>query len=121
VSGVAHYGAASLAQRELGTLSYGQARRVLFARALAGEPWLLLLDEPYTGLDAKTRRAMHSLVNSAGLKTLAIVMATHHRDDWPSAVTREIELTRGVVPGRSTIARARIACAAAVEVEVHGD
>jgi molybdate transport system ATP-binding protein len=114
-------GAASLAQRELGTLSYGQARRVLFARALAGEPWLLLLDEPYTGLDAKTRRAMHSLVNSAGLKTLAIVMATHHRDDWPSAVTREIELTRGVVPGRSTIARARIACAAAVEVEVHGD
>ena len=90
-------GAAALAQREFGHLSYGQARRVLFARALAAAPRMLLLDEPYTGLDSTTRTALRSLVDSAALRKLAIVMATHHRDDWPAEVTQELELADGVV------------------------
>jgi len=90
-------GAAALARREFGSLSYGQARRVLFARALAHGPRILLLDEPYTGLDAATRAALRALIDSPALRKLAIVMATHHRDDWPRATTQEIELAGGVV------------------------
>jgi molybdate transport system ATP-binding protein len=90
-------GAVALAQREFGTLSYGQARRVLFARALAGEPRLLLLDEPYTGLDRATRTALRSLVDSGAMRAVAIVLAAHHRDDWPHTVTQELELAGGVV------------------------
>ncbi len=90
-------GAAALAQREIGSLSYGQARRVLFARALAPAPQMLLLDEPFTGLDSATRTALRALVDSRALRELAIVMATHHRDDWPGAVTQELELGSGVV------------------------
>ncbi|HEY6451923.1 MAG TPA: ATP-binding cassette domain-containing protein, partial [Steroidobacteraceae bacterium] len=58
-------GAAALAGRTLRTLSYGQNRRVLFARALVREPDILLLDEPYAGLDARTRVALRSLVERA--------------------------------------------------------
>jgi molybdate transport system ATP-binding protein len=90
-------GAAAFAGCELAALSYGQVRRVLFARALAGEPSILLLDEPYTGLDASTRSAIRALLHAKPLRHTAIVMATHHRDDWPATVTQELELAGGVV------------------------
>ena len=44
--------------RRLRELSYGQLRRVLFARACVKSPRLLLLDEPFAGVDAPTRRAL---------------------------------------------------------------
>jgi molybdate transport system ATP-binding protein len=90
-------GALGLAARQSGVLSYGQMRRVLFARALANDPEILLLDEPYSGLDAHTRGALQALVNSSGLRRTAIVMATHHRDEWPAVVTQELELADGEV------------------------
>ena len=99
-------GALALAARAYGTLSYGQARRVLFARALAGAPRLLLLDEPYTGLDRFTRHALQTLLHDSRLATLTIVMATHHVDDWPPGVTQELELSGGVVRYRGRARRA---------------
>ena len=90
-------GALGLAARQSGLLSYGQMRRVLFARAIVGNPGILLLDEPYSGLDARTRGALQSLVNGPGLRQAAIVMATHHRDEWPAVVTQELELAAGEV------------------------
>jgi molybdate transport system ATP-binding protein len=88
-------GAAALAARSIRTLSYGQMRRVLFARALIGEPDILLLDEPYAGLDARTRATLRLLVERAIAQGATTVMTTHHRDEWPSQVTHEIELSRG--------------------------
>ena len=98
-------GASSLAGRAIGELSYGQARRVLFARALAGNPSILLLDEPYTGLDATTRSALGALLHGRALRRTAIVMATHHPDDWPAAVSQEIELAGGVVRYQGPVRR----------------
>jgi molybdate transport system ATP-binding protein len=88
-------GARRFAPRRLAELSYGQARRVLFARALARQPDIVLLDEPYTGLDALTRRRLRSLLETWVRDGCTIVIATHHRDDWPRGTTCELELASG--------------------------
>jgi molybdate transport system ATP-binding protein len=90
-------GAQRSAQRILAQLSYGQMRRVLFARALARHPDILLLDEPYTGLDARTRVRLRGLVDTYPIKEGAIVIASHHRDEWPRRATHELELAGGRV------------------------
>jgi molybdate transport system ATP-binding protein len=55
---LARLGIEALAWRRFLTLSYGQRRLALFARAWVGEPDILLLDEPYAGLDARTRHVL---------------------------------------------------------------
>ncbi len=94
-SALRRVGAAALAQRTLGTLSYGQLRRVLFARALVNEPDILLLDEPYAGLDVRTRAALRALVERTIAAGVTAVMATHHSDERPALATHELELAAG--------------------------
>jgi len=85
-------GAAALAARTIRELSYGQLRRVLFARALVHEPAMLLLDEPHAGVDARTRARLRSLVQQAFESGVTVVISTHHRDEWPRGATHELEL-----------------------------
>jgi len=92
---LAAVGAAALAPRKLRTLSYGQTRRVLFARALLMRPDILLLDEPYTGLDMITRHKLQQRIDAAIAAGTTVVLATHHRDEWPSATTHELQLREG--------------------------
>ena len=89
--------AQDLAKLRYEELSYGQARRVLFARALSRDPDILLLDEPYTGLDAPVRKQLIGLVETLASKELTVVIATHHRDEWPQRTTHELELVSGAV------------------------
>jgi molybdate transport system ATP-binding protein len=90
-------GAVALADRRYGTLSYGQARRVLFARALVAGPDILLLDEPCTGLDGRTRASLLALLQGPKLRAPTIIMATHHRDEWLARTTHELQLRAGRV------------------------
>jgi molybdate transport system ATP-binding protein len=87
--------ASDLADRPFGTLSYGQARRVLFARALVRRPAILLLDEALTGLDARTRAALAALLDGPALAHTTLIMASHHRDEWPQRTSHELELRAG--------------------------
>jgi molybdate transport system ATP-binding protein len=89
-------GALAYARRTLGELSYGQARRVLFARALARHPDIVLLDEPYTGLDASTRTRLRALVDAEARRGCTVVIATHERSDCTPPPTHELELGAGV-------------------------
>ncbi|HLQ13430.1 MAG TPA: ATP-binding cassette domain-containing protein [Steroidobacteraceae bacterium] len=88
-------GALTLASRRLSELSYGQARRVLFARALVRRPDILLFDEPYAGLDALNRARLGAFLDGIARGNHAIVIACHHRDEWPRRATHELELRRG--------------------------
>jgi molybdate transport system ATP-binding protein len=95
---------ANLARRTLAELSYGQARRVLFARALAHQPKLLLLDEPLAGLDAATRRELADCIRSLAARGVTVVVTAHREREWRGLATHEMELRAGRVL-RCTAAR----------------
>jgi len=92
---LALFGLTRFARRPLAELSYGQSRRVLFARAWVGEPELLLLDEPFAGIDAPTRRALMRRVAALAASGTAVVVTTHQLRDWPGCATHELELAGG--------------------------
>ena len=58
--------------------SQGMRQRVAIARTIVRRPDLLLLDEPYTGLDAEARHAVDDLVREAGTDGRTVLVATHH-------------------------------------------
>lgn len=70
-------GIADLADRHIRALSGGQQQRVFLARALLGEPELLLLDEPTSGVDVRTRHEVLHLLADLNAEGLAIVLTTH--------------------------------------------
>ena len=65
------------ARERFGTLSGGQRQRVLVARALVAEPRLVLLDEPFNGLDEPNREALLSLISQAKAQGTAFMISTH--------------------------------------------
>ena len=92
-------GVASIAGRRFGTLSEGERKRVLIARALMTDPELLLLDEPAAGLDLGGREDL--LARLAGLAAdpdaPATVLVTHHVEEIPPGFTHAMLLREGSV------------------------
>ncbi|EPD31990.1 anchored repeat-type ABC transporter ATP-binding subunit [Propionimicrobium lymphophilum] len=66
-----------LADRPVGELSGGQRQRVLLARALATYPKLLILDEPFTGIDMPTQEMLTEMFEELRAEGMTILMATH--------------------------------------------
>ena len=73
-------GLADLAKRRFGELSGGQRQRGLLARALASDPQLLLLDEPFNGLDQQNRDALIETLRSLKAAGVAVLVSTHDLD-----------------------------------------
>ncbi len=85
-----------LAERPVHALSGGQQQRVLLARALCQDARVLLLDEPYTGLDAASRDIMESILFGDGSDALTVLMATHE----PQEATARFDLILAARDGR---------------------
>ena len=98
-------GVDSMADREFATLSNGESKRVLIARALMARPDLLLLDEPAAGLDLGAReRLIASLSGMAGReKGLTVILVTHHVEEIPPGFDRVLLLSRGKVTASGPI------------------
>jgi ABC-type Mn2+/Zn2+ transport system ATPase subunit len=74
---LARLGIESLADRHIRDLSGGQQQRVFIARALLGRPDLLLMDEPTSGVDVRTRHEVLHLLDDLHRDGLSIVLTTH--------------------------------------------
>ncbi|MDQ1128949.1 ABC transporter ATP-binding protein [Microbacterium sp. SORGH_AS_0888] len=88
------------------TLSQGERGRALIARALMGEPALLLLDEPSTGLDVAAREQLLETFDhlAASRPDLASVLVTHHLEEIPEAASHALLLAHGSVVAAGPVA-----------------
>lgn len=90
------------------TLSGGEAQRASLARALVREPNLLLLDEPFSALDALTRIAMHRLVLSLWARHRpAVLLVTHDVDEALALADRVLVLAGGRIGYACAVATPR--------------
>ena len=96
LAALARLGCQDVADRLPGTLPYAVQKRVALARALAGEPQLLLLDEPAGGLDARELSDLGDLIGSLG-SSVAVMLVDHHMDFVVSVCHRIVALDFGRV------------------------
>lgn len=89
--------AGRLAAATLDTMSTGEARRVLIARALVHRPSALVLDEPTRGLDLVSRHHFMERVRVVAREGTTILLVTHHVDEIIPEIARVILLRRGRV------------------------
>ena len=90
-------GVGHLARRRLPTLSTGEARRVLIARALVHEPHALLLDEPTTGLDFVAQRTLLETLRALARAGTTLILVTHHLEEILPEIDHVILLAAGRV------------------------
>ena len=89
------FGIAELRDRGPRSVSYGQMRLALLARAMANDPELLLLDEPCTGLDGDMRAHVLDEIERLARNGTQIVMAVHDADDIVPAVRNVLKIRAG--------------------------
>jgi ABC-2 type transport system ATP-binding protein len=112
-------GIGPLLKRQTHRLSGGQAQRVRFAVAIAGDPELVFLDEPTAAMDVESRRAFWRMIRQFGREGRTIVFATHHIQEADQTADRVVVVNHGRVvadgPGAAikaavTAKRVRFVC-----------
>ena len=100
------WGVRELQDRKFGTLSEGEKKRVLIARALMPNPELLLLDEPAAGLDLGGREDLLTrlTVLAQDPQSPATIFITHHVEEIPRGTTHALILSEGLVVAQGALA-----------------
>lgn len=86
-----------LADRQIGELSGGQKKRVFLARALAQQSQIILLDEPFTGVDVKTENAIMDLLDQLRSEGHLILISTHNLGTIPDFCDQVVMINRTVL------------------------
>jgi manganese/iron transport system ATP-binding protein len=96
-SALARVGMAEFRKRQIGELSGGQKKRVFLARALAQDGRVILLDEPFTGVDVKTEDAIIDLLRSLRDEGRVMLVSTHNLGSVPEFCDRTVLLKNTVL------------------------
>ncbi|MDQ3823283.1 MAG: ATP-binding cassette domain-containing protein, partial [Actinomycetota bacterium] len=97
------FGLTDLANRQAGGLSGGQRRRLAVALAFAGDPQAVFLDEPTTGLDVASRRAVWDAIRAFAATGRTVLLTTHNLEEAEALATRVVVLARGRVVADTTV------------------
>jgi ABC-2 type transport system ATP-binding protein len=92
---LARAGIAQIADRKVNKLSGGQAQRVRFALATAGDSDLIVLDEPTTGMDVSARQAFWATMREQADQGRTVLFATHYLEEADAIADRVLVLHRG--------------------------
>jgi len=90
-------GITHLINRDFGSLSSGERRRFLIARALAPDPGVVVLDEPSTALDFAAATELHEILRELIRDGHTLVLVTHHPGEIPPEIGRVVMLREGCV------------------------
>ncbi|GAA2295053.1 ABC transporter ATP-binding protein [Nonomuraea roseoviolacea subsp. roseoviolacea] len=101
------FGLQDLARRQIGGLSGGQRRRLAVALAFAGEPRMVFLDEPTTGLDVEARRALWDGVRSFHEQGGTILLTSHYLEEIEALAQRVVVVGHGRVLADDTVTAIR--------------
>ncbi len=121
---IALAGIESIADKRYGKLSGGQQRRVQFALALAGNPEILFLDEPTTGLDIEAREGLWNTIRTLVAEGCAIVLTTHYLEEAEALADRVCVLANGRIVAEGSVAaisarvgQRRIRCVSSIDAD----
>ena len=118
-------GVRELKDRTFGTLSEGEKKRTLIARALMPNPELLLLDEPAAGLDLGGREDLLRRLNSLAVDPTspATIIVTHHVEEIPRGTTHCLLLSEGLAvalgPLAEVLTATNLSMAYDIEIELN--
>jgi manganese/iron transport system ATP-binding protein len=90
-------GMSAYRKRQIGELSGGQKKRVFLARALAQEGRIILLDEPFTGVDVRTEEAIIALLKSLRDEGRVMLVSTHNLGSVPRFCDRAILINKTIL------------------------
>jgi len=115
-------GLEGLMDRRYGRLSGGQQRRVQFALAICGDPALLFLDEPTTGLDVEARQSLWAAIRRLVAAGSGVLLTTHYLEEAEALADRVVVLDRGKVVAagelreiRALVSQKRVRCFSALD------
>lgn len=99
---MARVGIEHLANRQISELSGGQKKRVFLARSLAQESKVILLDEPFTGVDVKTEQAIMTLLMELRDSGHLVLISTHNLGTVPEFCDQVVMINRTVIAAGAT-------------------
>lgn len=116
---LARVGIAQAAKRPVGTYSKGMRQRLGLAQALLGQPRLLLLDEPTTGLDPALRQVFYEILRNLRDNGTSIVLSSHALAEIEGQADRFVIMNRGEKVADGTLQDLRRAAALPVRLVIH--
>ena len=94
---LARLGLEGMGHRHISAFSGGQQQRIFLARAIVQDPVVVLLDEPFTGIDARNREILHEAISEFAAEGAIVLIATHDLEEVSTRCTHVACLDRRLV------------------------